>query len=378
MPRAPFTARPETLDPGDLLGPFDGLVLDAETERPLPEAVVSASWAFEGGVGLVGPAGGYTLETVTNPDGRYELPSLPRLPEGASARVARFTLVIYKRGYVVWRSDHLFPSGEARKDFSQNRNQVRLMRWRDELSHARHVVFMGGSPAVREAAAWERQPAALELRTPVPGAPEIEPTPTGLLDASPLLTEAELRAISTFEGLLTVGRLPDLPRSEFYDSLHFRAETESERDDVAVRLWRLGEVAAEAQYRQLVSELPEAEARGELGDASVRVRAEEVRAVVFLVRDPGFVVSVTCGLGQCDDAAKVSQLARLVRERLGRLPSPGDASGGDQGVGNPFEAPRSQTSPIPGASKPPEAEPKPPSSGALTPPETPSTPERAP
>ena len=53
---APFSARPDTLRPGDLLGPFDGLVVDSETDRPLAGAAVSGAWAFERGIGLQGTA----------------------------------------------------------------------------------------------------------------------------------------------------------------------------------------------------------------------------------------------------------------------------------------------------------------------------------
>ena len=43
--RAPFSYRPDTMAPGDLLGPFEGMVVDAETDRPI---------AGRGGGGLLG------------------------------------------------------------------------------------------------------------------------------------------------------------------------------------------------------------------------------------------------------------------------------------------------------------------------------------
>jgi hypothetical protein len=55
--QAPFSARPDSLQPGDLLGPFAGTVMDAETLRPIAAATVVGTWAFERGIGLVGPAG---------------------------------------------------------------------------------------------------------------------------------------------------------------------------------------------------------------------------------------------------------------------------------------------------------------------------------
>lgn len=318
--QAPFSSRPDTLDPGDLLGSFDGLVVDSETERPIPEATVEATWAFERGVGLVGPAGEKTIYTQTNPDGRYEIPRLSAFPEGASARVARFTLVVYRRGYVAWRSDQMFPVQGLRHDFSQRRNRVRLVQWKDSWSHAKHLAFMGGGESIKRAAAWERQPAAIEL-LPVDAQKKgdgVGPGPA-LLDASGLLTEDDVRSLNKYTLPLTVGRLPDLPRSEFYDTLHFQSEAKSERYDVAIRVWRLGDVAAEAQYKKLLADLPEPEATQEVGDASARVAATEVRAVVFLVKQPGVVVSVTCGLDQCVSAPSVVTLSKLVLSRLGSL-----------------------------------------------------------
>lgn len=344
MATAPFSSRPETLEAGDLLGPFDGMVIDGETERPLAEALVSASWAFERGLGAVGPAGHHTVTLFTTPDGRYELPRLPKLPGGASSRVARFTMVVYRRGYTGWRSDQNFPVFGARKDFSQRRNVVRMSRWREGVSHAQHLAFLGGSPAIQSAAAWERQPASLELRTPAES--EIAPpTAPALLDATPLLQEADVRALNGYAAPLRQDRLTDLPRSEFYDSVHFQAETApTERDDVALRLWRLGEAAAETQYRTLVAELPEPEARQEVGDASVRVSAGEVRAMVFLVRDPGLVVSVTCGEGQCPDGETLVRLATLVHERLPQIP-PAESGEPKSEVMDPFAPQNNQVAP---------------------------------
>ena len=54
-------------------------------------------------------------------------------------------------------------TGVARRDFSQRGNRVRLDKWQPTFPHAEHLVFLGGGAAVRAAAAWELQPAALEL-----------------------------------------------------------------------------------------------------------------------------------------------------------------------------------------------------------------------
>ena len=64
-------------------------------------------------------------------------------------RVRRFTLIVYHQGYIGWRSDRRFPEGNARRDFSQRGNRVRLEKWRDGLLHHRHLVFLGGGAAIR-------------------------------------------------------------------------------------------------------------------------------------------------------------------------------------------------------------------------------------
>ena len=52
---APFPVRPDSVRPADLLGPYDGIVLDADTDRPIAGATVAAAWAFERGIGFHAP-----------------------------------------------------------------------------------------------------------------------------------------------------------------------------------------------------------------------------------------------------------------------------------------------------------------------------------
>lgn len=323
--QAPFPARPDTLRPGDLLGPFDGSVVAADTDRPIGGAVVAASWAFERGIGLVGPLGAHEVVTETDVDGRYRVPALEDFPSGASTRVRRFTLIVYHRGHVGYRSDRRFPGGERRRDFSQRANPVRLDPWKPSYLHHRHLAFLGGGAAIRVAAAWEVQPASLELEgaAPVAGiapgaaAPAVSPK---TLDATPLLSEDEVRGVTGYSGSFEVGKLGDLPSTEFYDSRHFKAIGKPESYDMGLRVWRLGAAAAEAQYQKLLAELPGAKASDEIGDASLRARAGEVSGLAFLRRDEGVVAALSCGVSQCPDMAMLLRLAKLVESHLGDLP----------------------------------------------------------
>jgi hypothetical protein len=147
-------------------------------------------------------------------------------------RVRRFTLIVYHRGHIAWRSDRLFPGREARRDFSQRGSRVRLERWQSTLRHAEHVVFLGGGARVRTVAAWELQAAALELegqQVPAAAAGAGEPSAPAVattavpLDIAKLLSDDEIRGVTGYVGKFEDGKLADLPTTEFYDSRHFKA-----------------------------------------------------------------------------------------------------------------------------------------------------------
>jgi hypothetical protein len=324
--QAPFPVRPDSIRPADLLGPYDGMVVDADSDRPVSGATVQASWAFETGIGFHAPAGSREVVVETGADGRYTIPRLDDLPVGASARIRRFTLVVYHRGHVAWRNDRVFPGQTRRRDFSQRGNRVRLERWQPALRHVDHLTFLGGGAKVRLASAWELQPAALDLEgervtaTRAPGEPGA-PTPFTPLDVSKLLTDDEIRGVTGYVGKFEDGKLTDLPTTEFYDSRHFKALGKPESYDVGLRVWRLGSAAAEVQYGKLMGTLPGAKQTDEVGDASFRARSGDIGGLVFLVRERGVVVSMTCGNAQCTEPGQLVKMAKLVESHLSELPA---------------------------------------------------------
>ena len=330
---APFAVRPDTLQPGDLLGPFDGMVVDAETERPIASATVSGSWAFERGIGLRGPAGSREFSLETSADGRYKIPRPDDLATGGSMRLRRFTLIVYRRGYVAYRSDFKFESDEVRHDFSQHANKVRLEKWQPTLEHRRHLAFLGGGQALAKAAGWEAQPASLEYEGLVAthGAePQREVAVTAsvqTLDASPLLSVEEVKGVTGFAGEFEVGRIADRVRSDVYDSRHFKAKGNPEAFDVAVRVWSVGPTAAEEQFKKLVGELPAAVATEEIGDRSLRARGGDVLGLAFLLRERGLVVQLSCGTSQCTEPSMVLRLAKLVESHVAELRSTPEVKG---------------------------------------------------
>ncbi len=176
--KAPFARRLGSGEVGSLLGPFDGLVLDQSTANPLGSALVVGTWAFQDPNGLGIPESSLTVTAVTGSDGTYQLPSLPTGRQFAGL-LRRFTLVVYKAGFIGYRSDLRFDDRSPRHDFVQRGNVVRLDRFPQNESHVRHLVFLGSGAALRGAAQAEIVAASLELQESAPKLAAEESTPIG-------------------------------------------------------------------------------------------------------------------------------------------------------------------------------------------------------
>jgi hypothetical protein len=317
---APFPARPDTVEPGDLAGPFEGRVLDAATGHPLAGALVFGSWGLEVGDGLSAPAGAVTTTVETDSDGRYQVDRLRSWP-GRRTRVTRFTLVIYKRSYVGYRSDRRFDDLGARHDFAQTGNVVKLDRFPEGLSHVRHVRFLGGGGPLRAALSGEYVQASLELSGKTSVLESAQPG-TAPLDASGLLTADELKAVTGYPGSFAIERLGDLPQSASYDSKHFRAEGKPESYDAAVRVWKLTPPAALERWALLLKEVPHAAAGKEAGDATLTGFDGKILAAAVIEKQKGLVVELTCGVDLCRDTTQAIALLKRVLARAERLEAP--------------------------------------------------------
>lgn len=165
--KAPFASRLGSGQVGSLLGPFDGQVLDQSTASPITSALIVGTWAFEEPGGIASPESSYSVSVVTGSDGNYVLPSLPAGRQFAGL-LRRFTLVVYKAGFVGYRSDLRFDDRSPRHDFVQRGNVVRLDRFPQGESHTKHLVFLGSGAALRGAAQSEIIAASLELQETAP------------------------------------------------------------------------------------------------------------------------------------------------------------------------------------------------------------------
>jgi hypothetical protein len=318
---APFHARPDSILRGDLRGPFDGRVMDAETDRPVGGALVYASWAFVTGLGLNGPAGWHDYVGSTDANGYYTVPRLEDVP-GAPKRLSDFHLIVYKRGYVAFRSDRRFDDFGPRTDFTQQGYLVALQKWRPELSHARHLRYVGGGATLAELTSWEVSDAVAELGggKPTAAAAATQPaTAPGVqnLDAARFLRPADVKKVTNFDGAFDVSNLGDEPSTPEYDSVHLQARGKDETFDVAMRVWHFAGDEASKHFDRLAAELPGTQLKNEIGDKSLRAATPQgdIFGVGFLDAKRGVVVLIQCGSSQCRSHAEVLALVRIVKER---------------------------------------------------------------
>lgn len=325
---APFRARPDTVKAGDLRGPFQGRVLDAESGRPVSGALVYATWTFVEGVGLPAPAGWREFRGSTDSGGYYKVPQLGELPADGSTRLADFRLVIYKKGFVAYRSDRRFADLGPRGDFSQLRNEVALERWRSDFSHVKHLRYVGGGAELAELTAWEVPEAARELSGQPSALVETGPdlTPLGEvgepagppLDADKLMLPEDVIKATNYNGNFDVRELGDEPSTPEYDSVHLQARDADESYDVALRLWKLPPPDAEPHYEKMKKDLPGVKETNELADRSLRASTGngDILGVAFLDAKRGVVALIQCGASQCRSHETVLRIARTVKERI--------------------------------------------------------------
>lgn len=322
---ASFRGARDRVAEASLLGPFDGQVVDGATSEPVSGATVVGIWSYDQGDGLIGPHGSETAEAKTDRAGRYRIPEAPLSVRGRYVRLVSFVLVVYKRGFVGYRSD-LQLDGRPRTDFSLRHNRVELRKWRDTDSHAEHLLFLSPPPSVQKLAGWERDEANLDLYRRLGGAlaapaqPETpEPAALQLLEAADLLRPEEVRRRTGFTGPFDVGELGDLARTHFYHGVHLQAIDREEEWDVAYRVWKDPPGGLDPVIETFEATLPGVQPSGEITDETWIYDAEGVRAVAFLDRERNVGVLLTCGAKQCVDIDAAIILASYIHDRLEEL-----------------------------------------------------------
>jgi hypothetical protein len=274
--QAPFRLRPDTTHWGSLSGPFDGHVFDQGTTNPISGAMVIGTWAFESEAGPAVPVASYSVNVLTGSDGGYSIPALP-VSQQRSALLRRFTLVIYKAGYVGYRSDQRFDDRMPRSDFAQLANVARLERISTGESRAHHLVFLGGGQPLLRAAQAEVIQAALDLAERAPSLPGSDLQPPGKSESetaaaksapkTPSTLAEQLLLLADVEAAVRGGKreysiealplnLPGEAPPGDYSGVHYRAKGDKESFDAALRVFRSSSGSnAESIWKRLRAQL---------------------------------------------------------------------------------------------------------------------------
>ncbi|MCB9713677.1 MAG: carboxypeptidase regulatory-like domain-containing protein [Myxococcales bacterium] len=324
---ARFASARDRVTDVSLRGPFDGQVVDETTAEPIQGATVVGVWSYDEGDGLVGPAGSEVIEVKTDQAGRYRIPQAPLRKRGAHMRLVSFQMVVYKRGYVGYRSDRQL-DGTPRTDFTLRHNRVQLRKWRDTDSHAQHLLFLAAPAGVTSLATWEREAANVDLYRELGGqaagagpqeeSQQVEPT-LQLLDARNLLRPEDVRRRTGYTEAFEVKELGDLVRTHFYHGVHLEAVGREESWDVAYRVWKDPPGGLQPVVETFEATLPGVAVTGEITPETWVFDADDVRAVGFLDRDRNVGVLLTCGAMQCVDIETAIILTSFLAENLDEL-----------------------------------------------------------
>ena len=114
-----------------------GTVVDAETGQPIEGAVVLAEWSITKGLGLTYSKSYEVVEAVTDKEGKVTVSGL------FNPLVNHPSVTVYRKGYVAWNNQYIFPDRKRRVDFKWSNDCVfRLEKFRPEYSHIKHVNFI--------------------------------------------------------------------------------------------------------------------------------------------------------------------------------------------------------------------------------------------
>ncbi len=337
MRPAPFKGYRDQVTDASLHGPFDGQIVDESTGEPVADAAVVAVWSYDHGDGFIGPAGSEVFETTTDEAGRYRVPEAKLALRGPTTRLVSFELVVYKRGYIAYRSNRK-PDGSARTDFTVRHNRINLKKWRQSDSHVDHLVFLAAPRSIQKLTYWEQELANLELfrqqggageelagdaetdgtdETPVTG--DAKPKPQTLLDARAVLGPDEVRARTGYAGEFTVGEPSDLKRTDFYHGVHLQADGQEQAYDVIYRVWRSPPGGMDPVVDTIEETLPGVKPSGEVTEETWVYETKGVYAVGFIDREANVGVLLTCGDQQCADLDTAIILAKWIQRNLDRL-----------------------------------------------------------
>lgn len=140
---------------GSCYAEITGTVLDGETGQPIEGAVVLVEWTKTKGLpGLTHTKPYKVFESVTEKNGTFALKKV------LNPLVNPPRITIYKKGYVAWNNEYIFPGWVKRENFKLTEGMIiRLEHFKKEYSRADHVYFLHSvthwGKIMNEAYRWE-------------------------------------------------------------------------------------------------------------------------------------------------------------------------------------------------------------------------------
>ena len=140
-----------------------GTVVDAETGKPIEGAVVLVEWTITKGMPGMSHTESYKIiEGLTDKTGEI------KILEIHNPLTNQPYITIYKKGYVTWNSEYIFPNYKKRTDFQRKEiNVFKLEKFALEYKYQSHVSFIhhvirlgvGEKKMMTEAIEWEESKA---------------------------------------------------------------------------------------------------------------------------------------------------------------------------------------------------------------------------
>jgi len=114
-----------------------GTIVDAETGKPIEGAVVLVEWTKQIGIGDYHTESMWVVETATDRAGKF-IALGPFHPF-----VDPVDVTVYKKGYVAWNNQFIFPDYKHRQ-YSENMYQkIVLEKFKETYSYYDHTRFLG-------------------------------------------------------------------------------------------------------------------------------------------------------------------------------------------------------------------------------------------
>lgn len=117
-------------------------VVDAVTKQPVEGAVILAEWTeSRESEGRRYSDTCKVTEVITDKEGNAVIEELVNRPQGTVVSSPRIT--VYKKGYVAWHSEYIFPVRKKRTDFKWGTDSVvKLEKFKPGYSYDDHLAFI--------------------------------------------------------------------------------------------------------------------------------------------------------------------------------------------------------------------------------------------